>query len=391
MTSPAFQLDLDGRRVVVVGGGAPALDRVHALAAQGARVRVISPNPPEALRTMASAGRIDLLTEAPRPEHLDNAWLVTVRCDEPEAAAVLGWARDRRIWCDAAAGDATPLDSAALGHRSVAVWSDSDDPEADAVVTQRLVDAALSGLSLRRPTGGPGRVVLVGGGPGDMDLLTVRGRLELAAADVIVTDRLGPVDVLGRLDGGAEIIDVGKEPYRHPVPQDRINEILVDQARAGRRVVRLKGGDPFVFGRGGEEVLACRAAGVPVTVVPGVTSAFSAPLAADIPVTHRGHASGVIVLSGHDELAPELLAAWPGTIVVLMGMARLGELAWHLIDAGKDPVTPAAVVTKAWTPAQQHVRGTLADIQTRAAAAGLTNPAVIVIGDVVSTLGGADG
>ena len=232
-----------------------------------------------------------------------------------------------------------------------------------------------------------GRVVLVGGGPGSLDLLTIRALRELQAADVIVADRLGPTDELSALDLRAEIIHVGKTPYNHPVPQGRINEILVEQAKLGRHVVRLKGGDPFVLGRGGEELLFCREHGIDVEVIPGVTSAFSAPMAGGIPVTHRGISAGILVLSGHDELLTSQLAAWPHTIVVLMGMARLGELADSLIAHGKPATLPAAVVHRAWTPQQRVVKATLRDIAYECERRGVGNPSVIVIGDVVPTLG----
>ncbi|WP_227484339.1 uroporphyrinogen-III C-methyltransferase [Dermacoccus barathri] len=232
-----------------------------------------------------------------------------------------------------------------------------------------------------------GKVVLVGGGPGALDLLTLRAVRELERADVIVADRLGPRDELGSLDLSARIIDVGKSPHHHPVPQDEINATLVREARAGRYVVRLKGGDPYLLGRGGEEYLHCRAHDIEVDVVPGVTSAVSAPLAGGIPVTHRGVSAGVLVLSGHDDLSLPALAAWPHTIVVLMGMGRLAELAAGLVDAGKSPATPAGVVHRAWTPAQRVVKATLADIAARCAEHGIGNPSVIVIGDVVDALG----
>ena len=230
----------------------------------------------------------------------------------------------------------------------------------------------------------PGRVVLVGGGPGDPSLITLRAQAELAAADVVVTDRLAPVDALPSLCPGAEVIDVGKNPYHHPVPQEQINELLVRHARAGRRVVRLKGGDPFLLGRGGEEVLACREAGVDVEVVPGVSSALAAPAAVGIPVTHRGFSSGLLVISGHDELDVELLGRWRHTIVVLMGMARLGELTAALLGEGRDPLTPAAVIHRAWTPHQRVVRAPLNTLTEQVAAAGVGNPAVIVIGEVAN-------
>ncbi|WP_153506586.1 uroporphyrinogen-III C-methyltransferase [Cumulibacter manganitolerans] len=229
----------------------------------------------------------------------------------------------------------------------------------------------------------PGSVVLVGGGPGDPGLLTVRGRDELLTADVVVADRLGPRDLLHEIGVRAEIVDVGKRPYHHPVPQARINRLLIDRARAGQRVVRLKGGDPFVFGRGGEEYAACLAAGVPVEVVPGVSSAIAAPAAAAIPVTHRGVSTGVLVFSGHDALPIATMVDWPHTVVVLMGMARLRELCAALQAAGMPPERPAAVIERAWTDRQRTVRadvGALADAVERA---GVANPATIVIGDVV--------
>lgn len=231
-----------------------------------------------------------------------------------------------------------------------------------------------------------GRVVLVGGGPGDPGLLTVRGRDELMLADVIVADRLGPRDMLEEIGVTAEIIDVGKRPYHHPVPQEEINRILIDRARAGQRVVRLKGGDPFVFGRGGEEYAACATAGIPVDVIPGVSSAIAAPAAATIPVTHRAVSTGVLVISGHDEVPAETLAAWPHTIVVLMGMARLRELATALMHAGMSDERPVAVVADAWTDRQRSVRGTLASIADDVYRAGLSNPATIVIGEVVNAV-----
>lgn len=232
----------------------------------------------------------------------------------------------------------------------------------------------------------PGTVVLVGGGPGSLDLLTLRALRELERADVIVTDRLGPGAHLDDLDLTARVVHVGKTPHHHPVPQPQINDILVREARAGRRVVRLKGGDPYLLGRGGEEYLHCRAHGLDVEVVPGVTSALSAPLAGGVPVTHRGVASGVLILSGHDELSLPALAAWPHTIVVLMGMARLPELAAGLVREGRSGQTPVCVVHRAWMPGQQVVRADLDGIAQACAARGVGNPSVIVIGDVVSVL-----
>lgn len=231
-----------------------------------------------------------------------------------------------------------------------------------------------------------GRVVLVGGGPGADDLITVRGLRALERADVVVADRLAPRGLFADLPPHVEVIDVGKTPHHHRVPQQEINQLLVDHARRGQVVVRLKGGDPFLLGRGGEEVLACRAAGVPVEVVPGVTSALSAPAAAEVPVTHRGVAHGVLVISGHDDVDVQALVTWRHTIVVLMGMARLRELSAALIRAGKAADTPVTVVQSAWTEEQREVSASLADIADRVAAQGIGNPAAIVIGDVTRAL-----
>ena len=195
---------------------------------------------------------------------------------------------------------------------SVATAAQPPTRGASVAVRNAIAQALDAGsLPLRRHRPGPGRVVLVGGGPGDADLLTLRGRRELAAADVVVVDRLAPQAVLDELAPGVLILDVGKAPGRHPVPQHEINRLLVEHATAGRRVVRLKGGDPFLLGRGGEEVAACREAGVPVEVVPGVTSAFAVPAAAGIPVTHRGLSRQVTVLSGHDASTGIDRVNWP--------------------------------------------------------------------------------
>jgi uroporphyrin-III C-methyltransferase/precorrin-2 dehydrogenase/sirohydrochlorin ferrochelatase len=237
-------------------------------------------------------------------------------------------------------------------------------------------------------------VALVGGGPGDPELITVRGRRLVATADVVVVDRLAPRELLETLGADVEVIDCGKSPHRQNLTQAQINEVLVDRALAGKRVVRLKGGDPFVFGRGGEEWLACVAAGVPVTVVPGVTSATAGPAMAGIPLTHRGVAADFTVVSGHlDPGRPADhsidwpgLAAHAGTLVLLMAMDRLHLIADELIGHGKSPTTPAAVVHRATTDAQRVVRAPLDRIADAAAREGIGAPAVIVIGDVVDVL-----
>ncbi len=243
------------------------------------------------------------------------------------------------------------------------------------------------------PTPATGRVVLVGGGPGDPGLLTIAGRDALAEADVVVTDRLGPVAAIAEHAPHAEVVHVGKIPRGPFTPQERINEILVEHARAGKVVVRLKGGDGFVFGRGGEEWQECRAAGVPVEVIPGVSSATSVPALAGIPVTHRGLTQGVAVVSGHvapddprSDVAWEALAAAGLTIVVLMGVAHLGAIAHTLVTAGLPAATPAACIMDGASPQQRVVAATLEQIAEAAAAARIGPPAITVIGPVVDAL-----
>ncbi|MFD1214890.1 uroporphyrinogen-III C-methyltransferase, partial [Arthrobacter sp. GCM10027362] len=220
------------------------------------------------------------------------------------------------------------------------------------------------------------------GGPGEAGLITVRGRQLLAEADVVVADRLGPRDLLDELDDAVRVIEVGKAPGNHLAGQDEINAILVREAQAGQLVVRLKGGDPYVLGRGGEEARFCRDRGVDVEVVPGVTSAISVPAAAGIPVTHRGAATGFSVATGHEELA-ELPARPDHTLVLLMGVRRLADSVAALRSRGLGPGTPVAIVERGWMPDQRVTIGTLDTIAGQAARIGVRNPAVIVVGDVV--------
>lgn len=241
-------------------------------------------------------------------------------------------------------------------------------------------------LTHEEPAGPGGRVTLVGGGPGSDDLLTVKALAALRDADVVFYDRLAPLQNLPGLAGGAELVDVGKRPGHHPVGQAEIQRQMIHAARAGRNVVRLKGGDPFVFGRGGEEVEACTAAGIPVTVVPGVTSAVSVPAAAGIPVTGRGVSHMFTVISGHLPLSDDEhrhLAGLGGTIVVLMGVGTLPQLAAGLRKAGMSAEMPVAVVESGYQDAQRTTVSDLAGIVTAAGAAGCSSPAVLVIGDVV--------
>lgn len=243
----------------------------------------------------------------------------------------------------------------------------------------------------------PGTIYLVGAGPGDPNLITVHGREVLESADAVVHDRLVSPALLTLARTGAQIEDVGKAPGRASRSQAEINDLLVRLARDGLSVCRLKGGDPFVFGRGGEEVLAARAAGVPVVVVPGVSSVLAGPAAADVPVTHRGLASSVTVVTGHDAQSAadggvdwQRIAGTPGTIVVLMGVGNLGSIARRLIEAGRPPHEPVRVIERATLPDQRAVSGTLSSIDAVAREAGLRAPAVIVVGPVVGALDGED-
>ncbi|MDN8604937.1 uroporphyrinogen-III C-methyltransferase [Corynebacterium ureicelerivorans] len=236
-----------------------------------------------------------------------------------------------------------------------------------------------------------GHITLVGGGPGAWDLLTIRGLRALQAADVILADHLGPAAELGDfLDlTGKEVVDVAKLPYAKQVAQERINEMLVDYARQGKHVVRLKGGDPYVFGRGFEELQACAAAGLECSVVPGVTSAVSVPAAAGVPVTQRGVTHAFTVASGHLPPGHEkslvdwgALARAGGTIVVVMGVRNVRAIAEALVEAGLDAATPAAVIQEGETNAQRvffATAGTLADVME---AEGVGSPAVYVFGEV---------
>jgi uroporphyrin-III C-methyltransferase len=231
----------------------------------------------------------------------------------------------------------------------------------------------------------PAAVYLVGAGPGDPELITVKGLACLRRADVVLYDRLAPAELLAEARAEAELIDVGKQPERHRRSQSEINALLIARARAGLIVVRLKGGDPFVFGRGGEECQALAEAGIPFEVVPGVSSALAVPAYAGIPVTQRGISAAFTVLTGHtadDDTFDWEAVPRAGTLVLLMGVRHLAEIAQRLIDLGRAPETPTAVIQQGTTLAQRVVVGTLGDISERAR--GIESPAITVIGEVVA-------
>ncbi|MFJ6152752.1 uroporphyrinogen-III C-methyltransferase [Micromonospora profundi] len=401
-------LRLDGRRVVVVGGGAVATRRVPALLDAGADVLLVAPELTPALRAHVDAGRLRWVPRRFAPDDLDGAWLVQVAIDDPLAAAsVSAAAAERRIFCvradDRTAATAWTPAVTRHGPVTVAVLGGGDPRRAMSVrdAIRNLLGARKGPLLTPAveegalPNAGGGRVALVGAGPGDPELITVKGWRLLTEADVVVADRLVPGLLLDELRPDVELVDASKIPYGPSRAQEEINQILVDRALAGAFVVRLKGGDPYVFGRGGEELLACAAAGVPVTVVPGVTSSIAAPAAAGIPVTHRGVAHEFTVVSGH--LAPDspaslvrwdALAGLRGTLVILMGLKNLAAITATLIAHGRPPQTQAAVVQEATTGAQRVLRSTLDTVAADAVAADLRPPAVVVVGDVVGALDG---
>lgn len=380
-------LRLLGRPVLVVGGGPVAARRARGLLDAGAQVTVVTPVASAALRELADAG---LLTWEPRPylsSDVDGVWFVQTATGDPAVdTQVSADAEAQRIWCV----NASDHEASAAWTPAVAVVDDvqiavnaGGDPRRAMALRDAVATALETGdLPLRRRRASAGSVALVGGGPGDTGLITVRGRRLLGQADVVVADRLGPRELLNELAPDVRVIEVGKTPGHHPVPQAEINRILVDEALKGHRVVRLKGGDPYVLGRGGEEAEYCRQHGVEVAVVSGVTSAISVPAAAGIPVTHRGLAKGFSVVTGHEELS-EVPARPDHTIVLLMGVAALRDSAAALAAAGLPQDTPVGIVENGYLPNQRVTIGTLGSIADQAEATGVANPAVIVIGDVV--------
>ncbi|HEU5157806.1 MAG TPA: uroporphyrinogen-III C-methyltransferase [Streptosporangiaceae bacterium] len=395
-------LRLTGRRVVVVGGGRVAQRRVPALLAAGADVVLIAPEVTPALEVLPIERR-------PRPYRsgdCEGAWLVQACTDDPKVnAMVAAEAEARHIWCvradDAEASAAwTPASGVvddtrggggeAQGSVVVGVLAGGDPRRSagirDAVV-EGLRDASLEARHSRKK---PSGVALVGGGPGDPGLITVRGRQLLAQADVVIADRLAPRVLLDELAHDVEVIDAAKIPYGRSLAQERINDLLVERAREGRFVVRLKGGDPFVFGRGAEEVLHCARHGIPVTVVPGITSATAVPAVARVPVSHRGVAQEFHVVSAHvDPDDPDSTVDWEslgrsrGTLVLLMAVARMHRIAGTLMRYGRSSDTPVAVIQDGTLPHQRTLTATLDTVAAAMTADGVRPPAIVVVGEVV--------
>ncbi len=399
-------LRLLGRRVVVVGGGQVAHRRVAGLLEARALVTVVSPDVTPALEALVAPGSMSWVPRRYEPGDLDGAWYAVAATDDPAVnAAVATEAEENRVFC-ARADDrsASSVWTPAVGRQGdlvVGVHGGGDPQRAVGVrdaVLAGLADGSIADRAARSPEGGrPGSVVLVGGGPGDPGLITVRGRQAVAQADVVLADHLAPQSLLASLPSSVEVIDASKLPRGRSMAQEQINALLVQHALAGRRVARLKGGDPFVFGRGMEEVEACVAAGVPVEVVPGVTSAIGVPALAGIPVTHRGLTHEFVVVSGHVPPGhPASLVDWAalgrlrGTIVVLMGVDTAPRIAAALVEHGRSPGTPVAVVADGSTPDQRVVRTTLAALGQTLVDEAIRPPAVWVVGEVVALGAGAE-
>jgi uroporphyrin-III C-methyltransferase/precorrin-2 dehydrogenase/sirohydrochlorin ferrochelatase len=389
-------LRLAGRKVVVVGGGHVAQRRVPALIAVGASVEVVSPVVTPSIEGLVGSGEVTWHARGFEPADLDQAWYVIAATDVREVnAAVSQAAEERRVFCVRSddAGEATAWTPAVGRHAGVTVAVlGNRQPQRSAAVRDEIVsalrDGVIDGDAHRDRTAG---VVLVGGGPGDPELITVAARRALSEADVVVADRLAPRELLGELSPDVELIDVAKLPRGRSASQEEINRVIVDRALEGKRVVRFKGGDPFVFGRGYEEAIACADAGVPCTVVPGVTSAISVPAAVGIPVTHRGVAHEFTVVSGHvppdDESSLvdwDALARMQGTVVLLMAVQNLAAIAERLVAGGRAASTPAAVISEGTMPGERALLSTLGSVGADVAREGVRPPAIVVVGDVVA-------
>ncbi len=389
-------LRLAGRSVVVVGGGQVAGRRIPALLAAGADVTVVSPTVRPALEGMVDGGELGWIARRYEDGDLAEAWYALAATGDPAVnTAVVAEADRRRVFCvradDARQASAWTPASGRHDNVTVAVLSNRDPRRSarlrDAIV-ERLRDGDLADRHFRDHQPG---VVLVGGGPGDPELITLAGRRALAEADVVIADHLAPRELLSELPAHVEVVDASKLPRGRAAMQEEINRRCIEGFRAGQRVVRLKGGDPFVFGRGHEEVRACTEAGVPCTVLPGLTSAIAVPALAGIPVTHRGIAHGFTVVSGHlppDD--PESLVDWAalgrlgGTLVLLMAVANLRAIADRLLTEGRDGATPAAVIVEGSMPGERRLTTRLDRLADAAEATGVRSPAIVVIGEVVA-------
>ncbi|HWI24558.1 MAG TPA: siroheme synthase CysG [Lysobacter sp.] len=451
MSAPLFPLfaDLRGRRVVVVGGGAVAARKVAALVEADARVRVGAPALSPQLAALAEADRIQVVEGAFDPAWLDDAWLAVAATDDPLVnRAVAAAAEARRIWANVvddatlstfhlparvqrgalqvaiSSGGGAPMLARHVREQLETLLDESLGTLADVFARHRQrIRRALPELSQRRrwftrvlegeaarharrgdvagaertllselalpSMTDTGQVALVGAGPGDPGLLTLRALRLLNEADVILHDRLVGDGVLALARRDAELVEVGKQAGLHRVPQRRINALLVEHARAGRRVVRLKGGDPFVFGRGGEELEALHAAGIPFEVVPGVTAAIACGAYAGIPLTHRDHAQSVRLVTAHcsddaDTLDWAALAAERQTLAFYMGVSGLAQIRERLLAHGRSGSTAFALVENGTRPEQRVVVGTLVELPELARLHVVQSPALLFVGEVAA-------
>ena len=445
---PLF-LDLRGRRVLMVGGGAVARRKVASLLDTGAEVVVGAPRLDPALVVLAEAGRISVLAGRFDPAWLDGAWLAIAASDDPAVNRGVAEEGARRRVPVNVVDDATassvhlpavvrrgPLQVAIssgggapllarhlrelfeaqldeslgsfarlLSEQRARIRSVLREPQARRGFFRRLLAGPVAGL-LRRgdavaaeaellaelgdaPRVRTGQVALVGAGPGDPGLLTLRALRLLNEADVILHDRLVDPGVLALARRDAERIDVGKRAGTRSTSQARIHQLMIGHARAGRRVVRLKGGDPFVFGRGGEELQALRAAGIPFEVVPGITAALACAAYAGIPLTHRDHAQSLQLATAHRASAGDE-ADWPAlararqTLVFYMGVSALARIGERLVAHGRDAGTPFAIVENGSRPEQRVIVGTLRELRDVAGRHAVRSPALLVVGDVAA-------
>lgn len=358
----ALYPDLRDRAVLVIGGGAAAERKVQALLAAGALPRVAAPTLTPALHALAAQGRLAWLHGDFDSAWLETVWFLIAASEDPAAnRQALHAAAARRVLAQA-----VPAEPASAA-----------DAAADETAAQQA-------LPLR-----PGSVTLVGAGPGDPGLLTGNALHALRQADVVLHDRLVSAAILQLVPAGTERIAVGKSADGHSVAQEQIHALLLEHARRGRRVVRLKGGDPFVFGRGGEELEYLRAHGVAYAVVPGITAALACAAYAGIPLTHRDHAQSLRLVTAHckaslDTLDWTALAQERQTLAVYMGVAGLDTVRTRLLAAGRAAGTPFALVENGSRAEQRVVRGTLADLPDTARAHAVRAPALLILGEVAA-------
>ncbi|MBN6102184.1 uroporphyrinogen-III C-methyltransferase [Xanthomonas sp. CFBP 8703] len=367
----ALYPDLRERPVLVVGGGAAAERQVQALLAAGALPRLGAPALTPVLQAWADAGRVQWLHGRFDAAWLDAVWYLIAASDDP--------AVNRQALQAAAAQRVLAQD--AVGAADTAAATASADDAGDGIGASA---AETQAHAIR-----PGTVTLVGAGPGDPGLLTLNALRALRSADVVLHDRLVSAAILDLLPGTAERIEVGKSASGHSVRQEQIHALMLEHARRGRRVVRLKGGDPFVFGRGGEELEYLRAHGVPYAVVPGITAALACAAYAGIPLTHREHAQSLRLATAHckesfDTLDWAALAQERQTLAVYMGVAGLDTVRERLLRAGRAADTPFALVENGSRPQQRVVVGTLADLPDTARAHQVRSPALLILGEVAA-------